>query len=172
MKSLLQLNKRFLKLILKFRKLTLQDKILIIKIFILTAIMRGVMLSISFKNIQKHIGELNKESSYYLSYNQQMIVKKISWNITRVSKYTPWESKCLVQSLVAQYLLYNKGIESTLYLGISRDNSSKFITIKNDDKKKNNKQPNYIAHSWIRCGQFFVTGGNGNDFAVVAKFKK
>ena len=28
-----------------------------------------------------------------------------------------------------------------------------------------------IAHAWLRCGQIYVTGGDGQGYAVVAKFK-
>ena len=36
-------------------------------------------------------------------------------------------------------------------------------------KKDNNNQ--MLAHAWIRCGDYFVTGGgNRHGYAVVAKF--
>ena len=28
-----------------------------------------------------------------------------------------------------------------------------------------------IAHAWLRCGQMYVTGGNGSSYAMVAKFR-
>lgn len=166
MKSLLQLNKKIavLNLIRNFRRLNLRNQILIIRVFMLTAVMRSAMLAISFKNLRKYMGELNKQSSFYLSDSEYKLARRISWSISKVSKYTPWESKCLVQALTAQYLLSRSNIETTLYLGVSREKSIE--NIKESDKSS------LIAHSWIRCGSFYVTGGDGKNFVTVAKFKK
>lgn len=170
MKSLLQLDKKFVNLnsLKNFNKFKLKDKFLILRIFILTAIMRSAMLIIPFKNLRKYMGELNKESSLNVSDDDYKMARRISWSIKKVAKYTPWESKCLVQALTAQYLLSCSHLETTLYLGVSRENN---IKIENQNTKKR-KESNMIAHSWIRCGSFYVTGGDGKNFATVAKFKK
>lgn len=166
MKNLLQLNEWIssLNLIRNFSRLNLRDKILIIRVYILTGVMRSAMLVFSFKNLRKYMGEPNKESSFYLNDRDNRHAQKISWSINKVSKHTPWKSKCLVQSLTAQYLLSNLNIETTLYLGVSRE--------KNNENIKKSKESSLIAHSWIRCGNFYVTGGDGENFATVAKFKK
>lgn len=173
MKNLLQLNKQFIILnpLKNFSRLKLRDKFLIFRVFILTAIIRSAMLIIPFKNLRKCMGELNKESSINISDEEYKAARRISWSINKVSKYTPWESKCLVQSLTAQYLLSCSHIETTLYLGVSRENN---IKAENQDitNNKENKKSNFIAHSWIRSGSFYVTGGDGKNFATVAKFKK
>jgi len=173
MKSLLQLDKKNIKLnsLKNFNSLKFSDKILIIRVFVLTAVMRSVMLIIPFKNLRKYMGELNKESSFNLSDDEYKIVQRISWSINKVSKYTPWESKCLVQSLTAQYLLSCSNIRNTLYLGVLKE---KNIKIENHNIKntKEIKESNLVAHSWIRCGNYYVTGGDGNNFKVVAKFAK
>ena len=44
-------------------------------------------------------------------------------------------------------------IHSTLYLGVGKDEGK------------------MIAHAWLRCGQMYVTGGNGSSYAMVAKFR-
>lgn len=173
MKSLLHLDKKFIILnsLKNFNRLKLRDKLLIFRVFILTAIIRSAMLIIPFKNLRKCMGELNKESSLNISDEKYKIARRISSSIIKVSKYTPWESKCLVQSLTAQYLLSCSNIESTLYLGVSRENN---IKTENQDitNNKENKKSDLIAHSWIRSGSFYVTGGEGKNFATVAKFRK
>jgi hypothetical protein len=173
MKSLLQLDKQFilLKSLKNFNQLKLRDKILIFRVFILTALMRSALLIIPFKNLRKCMGELNKESSFNIKDEEYKTARRISWSINKVSKYTPWESKCLVQSLTAQYLLSCSKIETTLYLGVSRENN---IKTENQDITSNqeNEKSGLIAHSWIRSGSFYVTGGEGKNFATVAKFKK
>ena len=64
-----------------------------------------------------------------------------------------WESKCLVRAMTARKLLKEAGIHSTLYLGVGKDEGK------------------MIAHAWLRCGQMYVTGGNGSSYAMVAKFR-
>ena len=27
-----------------------------------------------------------------------------------------------------------------------------------------------VAHAWLRCGEMYVTGGDGEGYAVVSKF--
>lgn len=173
MRNLLQLNKRTIifNVAKTFSGLKLKDKILIARVCILTAIARSAILFVSFKNLRKYMGKLNEESSFNLREEEYKVARKISWSISKVAKYTPWESKCLVQALTAQYLLSHSHIENTLYLGVSKEN---YINI---ESKKNNKdnyveKSNLVAHSWVRCGSYYVTGGDGTGFKVVAKFTR
>ena len=46
-----------------------------------------------------------------------------------------------------------RGVNTTLYLGVGKEDG------------------NMVAHAWLRCGQLYVTGGNGNGYAMVAKFR-
>lgn len=80
-------------------------------------------------------------------------VLKVAYAVNRVCNRTRWESKCLVRALTAQRLLRKKKIPSTLYLGCGLDDEG-----------------NMIAHAWLRCGRIYVTGGNGDGYAVVDKF--
>ena len=79
---------------------------------------------------------------------------RISWCVNQVCSKTSWESKCLVRALTAQTLLRKKGIKTTLYLGCRLDEGK------------------MVAHAWLRCGEKYVTGGNGvkNGYAMVDKF--
>lgn len=145
-----------------------RDKFLLFEVFILTGIFRMAMLYIPFKKLKVYMGEVNVESCRELKQEQYNEARRIFWVIKKIVKYTPWQSKCLVQSLTAQYLLHQRGIESTLYLGMARKSEN---MLKNN-QDSSSKKADLIAHSWIRCGRFFVTGGNGENFTVVAKFKK
>ncbi len=79
----------------------------------------------------------------------------VAEKVARVARRVPWQSKCLVQAMVAQRLLKSYKLQSTLYLGVGRD------------KEQNNKM---VAHAWVRCGKVYVCGGKGEDYATVAKF--
>lgn len=148
----------FIKRIKNFSQLKSQKKLLIIKAFILTAIFRFLILCIPFRIIKKHMGNMHEESSEVIESNKYEKAKEISWAIQKVARVTPWESKCLVQALSAQRLLYSNNIDSTLYLGVR--------------KEKISQNKKMIAHSWIRCGKLYVTGGYDDNYAVVAKFMK
>jgi hypothetical protein len=100
-------------------------------------------------------GILGEESSNEATIDDYRFAKKVAYSVNQVCNKTKWESKCLVRALTAQKLLSEKGIDSTLYLGCKEDNGK------------------MVAHAWIRCGQAYVTGGNGaaDGYAIVEKFK-
>ena len=73
-----------------------------------------------------------------------------------ISRYTPWESKCLVQAIVVKVLLNRRRIKSALYLGVAKTG-----------------QGGLAAHAWLCAGGSVVTGDDcGAEFTVVAKFAK
>ena len=84
------------------------------------------------------------------------MLKHISEAIHIMSKYTIWESQCLVKAIAGMKMLQRRQIESTLYLGTARDDTGQMI-----------------AHAWLRSGPFYISGSEGMErFAVVAKFAK
>ncbi|MDV5105528.1 lasso peptide biosynthesis B2 protein [Clostridium perfringens] len=114
------------------------------KAFILCGFYRFIILNVSFSKVKKLLGEKGKESEFEIDIDNYKIVKEVSFIVKLASYNTPWESKCLVQAMTRQKILNDKGIKTTLYLGVA--------------KEKNNM----VAHSWLRYGQMFVTGGNGD----------
>ncbi|WP_246503483.1 lasso peptide biosynthesis B2 protein [Clostridium polyendosporum] len=107
-----------------------------------------------FNKIKGYIGIYMKESPHEIDVLHYKTIKKVAWAVNQASKYTPWESKCLVQALTAQNMLKRRKIYSTLYLGVAKKGSK-----------------NINAHAWLRCGQVIVTGGyRREDFKEVAKF--
>ena len=112
-------------------------------------------LNVPFNKLKMNLGNHNEESKSEASKEEYEIARKIRNAVVNTSKYTPWESLCLVQSMTVQKMLSKRNIHSTLYLGVNKD--------ENNEMK---------AHSWIRCGQMYVTGGDGSSYATVAKFCK
>ncbi|MDQ0242537.1 hypothetical protein J2S09_000073 [Bacillus fengqiuensis] len=81
-------------------------------------------------------------------------IRFVSDAIHIMSRYTFWESMCLVKAIAGMKMLQRRQIESTLYLGTARDEEGKMI-----------------AHAWLRSGSYFVSGAEEKDrFTVVAKF--
>lgn len=139
--------------LLKFLRLPFRQKILVLVTFILLGITRMLILLIPFRYVSLLFGESMKETTEDVSNNMYEKARSISLVINRVSKYTPWESKCLVQAFTAQLLLRFYKIPTTLYLGIDKDNYK------------------IQAHAWLRCGNYIVTGDGGREqFRTVAKF--
>jgi hypothetical protein len=137
-----------------FVRINWRDKILFFRAFFLSGIARIVILFIPFRGVKRFLGTHKKESSYDIKIEEYRRVKKIAWAVNQASKYTPWESKCLVNAITAQWLLKRHNIYSTIYLGVNKDDKNKLI-----------------AHSWLRVGEIIVTGGNVmSEFKEVAKF--
>jgi hypothetical protein len=130
------------------------DKFILLEALFFTGVARLIIFFIPFDKYKKYIGAYKKETLLEIDLEDYKVIRKISWAIKLVSKCTPWESKCLVQALTAQKMLKRRKIGSTLYLGVNKDENN-----------------NMKAHSWLRSGQFIVTGGRyKSEFAEVARF--
>ena len=114
-----------------------------------------MVLAIPFRYLTRALGvSAYKQADQLPGTVKSVYPELIRWVIQVVSPCTPWESKCLVQAITAKILLRFKGLSSTLYLGVAR-----------------NDQHQLIAHAWLRCGQTIVTGGAVNhEFTVVSWF--
>lgn len=136
----------------KFMKLDLQRKILFLEAFIFLARARYLKL-LPFEKVAPSLGKQSLETTTAASQNVRLI-KDISSAVETASKYTFWESACLVQAIAAIRMLNRRKIETTLYMGMSRDDKGKMI-----------------AHAWVRSGTLYVTGAEMmNNFTVVRTF--
>lgn len=112
------------------------------------------VLLLPFRWLAPILGKHMEESSMQEEAETMKAAMGLGWMVEAVSRYTPWESKCLVQAMVGKILLRQHRIANTLFLGVRRDEKNKLI-----------------AHSWLRCGEVIVTGGRGREqFTVVSKF--
>jgi len=139
--------------ILNYFRCSWTDKLLLLYIFILLAIVRLLLLLVPFRYITVWLGKYMKESPF-IDENENTFINRVGWAIQIVSRYTPWESKCLVQAITGKILLRHRRLQNTMYLGVAKD-----------------KGDQMIAHAWLRSGNKLVTGGrNSSMFTVVAKF--
>ena len=130
-----------------------EHKSLTLQSLLYSAIYRFSILHDSGDRLNRRWGREGQESSLDVENADYKYVLKVAYAVNRVCNRTRWESKCLVRALTAQRLLRKKKIPSTLYLGCGLDDEG-----------------NMIAHAWLRCGRIYVTGGNGDGYAVVDKF--
>ncbi len=129
------------------------EKWMSIKIYIYTLFYRLCILWMPKPKLERMMGERGEESQTEETLENLKRAMRISTHVNRITEHTVWESKCLVRAMTARKLLKEEGIHSTLYLGVGKDEGK------------------MIAHAWLRCGQMYVTGGNGKDYAMVAKFR-
>ena len=131
-----------------------KTKLSIVKAIIYSGIARIYIFYLPFNKLRKKMGNVKIESDEIVERDVEIIAKGVTSIVSLVAYKTPWESKCLVQALTAQWMLRDKGISTTLYLGVKKDSNN-----------------NMLAHAWTRCGQYYVTGGgNKEGYAIVAKF--
>lgn len=115
-----------------------------------------ILKIISFSKVAPTLGIQMEETTFALNSTNKEMLSNISQTIHIVSRYTFWESQCLVKAIAAMKMLERRRIESTLYLGTTKDEKGKLV-----------------AHAWLRSGPFYLTGFEGMDkFTVVSKFAK
>lgn len=131
-----------------------KSKKMTVEAYIYAGWYRFCILVFKPKKLQKYWGEEGRESSAEEINKNYHVAAHVGQIVNRYCNKTMWESKCLVRALTAQKLLSKRNIHTTLYLGCGKEN----------DKM--------VAHAWLRCGEMYVTGGNGEGYAVVDCFYK
>jgi hypothetical protein len=64
--------------------------------------------------------------------------------INLASRYTPWNSNCLVQALVAKFWCQRHAVPYLFFIGVA---------------KKTNPPTQHKAHAWVTVGPIPLTGG-------------
>ncbi|AYA77620.1 lasso peptide biosynthesis B2 protein [Bacillus sp. Y1] len=138
-----------------FFRLGLITQLLFLEAFILLGWARFLKMK-RFSDIAPILGEQMSETSYDFIEDEKQMIKNISSAIHIMSKYTFWESQCLVKAIAGMKMLERRDIDSTLYLGTARENDGKLI-----------------AHAWLRSGPLYISGVEEmKRFTVVSMFAK
>ena len=146
---------KFIKKVRNFLRLETSQKLLLLEAFYYLGYGR-VFKALPFSKVAPTLGERMKETSFSSHTNDHAVLKKISSAIYTMSRYTFWESQCLVKAVAGMKMLERRHIEGTLYLGTAKDENGKLI-----------------AHAWLRSGSIYVTGSEGMEkFIEVGKFSK
>lgn len=126
----------------------------LIEAFIWLGMARLAMLTLPFRRIEPYLGTRMAESPFDEFPEDCRQLQQVAWAVNKMSNYTLWQSKCLVQAMAAKRMLQSRQIASTLYLGVTKSNSQALK-----------------AHAWLRSGSIYLTGGQGQkQFTVVATF--
>lgn len=138
----------------KFFRLPWPEKVLYTEAFYLTGAVRLAVLLLPFRTLAPLLGRHMAESPAEENAVTLEAARRVGQAVETVSRHTPWDSKCLVQAIAGKIMLRRRGIGSTLYLGVDRDDNR-----------------GLVAHAWLRCGEAFLTGGRGRElYTVVGKF--
>ncbi|WP_096440553.1 lasso peptide biosynthesis B2 protein [Alteribacter populi] len=115
-----------------------------------------VLKKLPFSKVAPTLGIEKKETPLAFNQSDKETAHRVSLVIHIMSRYTLWESQCLVKAIAGMKMLEKRNIDSTLYLGTAKDESGKFV-----------------AHAWLRSGPYFISGSEGMEkFTVVAKYAK
>ena len=100
-----------------------------------------LVLFVPFNRWKRSYGYFQCESlkNDVACYRQELFA--IRRSIQCVAKCVPWRSKCLDQAMAAQRMLKRRGLSSTLYFGMVKDQEKK-----------------WLAHAWVRCGDQWLIG--------------
>ncbi|MFB3161319.1 lasso peptide biosynthesis B2 protein [Neobacillus sp. 179-J 1A1 HS] len=138
-----------------FFSLNKSIKFLLVEAYFILAWARFIK-SLPFSKVAQHLGESMSETSFSNNEENIKLIREVSFAINVMSRYTFWESMCLVKAIAGMKMLEKRKVESTLYLGTGKDEDG-----------------NMIAHAWLRSGPFFLTGAEEmNRFTVIGKFSK
>ncbi|MUT68059.1 lasso peptide biosynthesis B2 protein [Paenibacillus sp. NEAU-GSW1] len=110
--------------------------------------------ALPFKKVAPRLGDTARETARAAECDKDTaaLIGDIAKSVRIMSRYTMWESKCLVKAIACMKMLQKRGIESTLYLGTAKDEQGKMT-----------------AHAWLRSGDAYLTGEEIMDrYAVVA----
>ncbi|WP_226677957.1 lasso peptide biosynthesis B2 protein [Mesobacillus jeotgali] len=130
-------------------------KLMMLEAYILLGWAR-IVKSQPFTKVVPILGESMGETVDTIEDSNVEILRRVSFSVNLISKYTFWESMCLVKAIAASKMLEKRGIESTLYLGTTKDETGKMI-----------------AHAWLRSGPYYITGAEGMEkFTVVGRYAK
>lgn len=135
-------------------RMPLRKRIWFILMWPLMGLLRVAILVLPFKAYGWLLGRHRGLKQISMLASQQQI--ELAWRIGAcadlTSRYTPWESKCLVQALTCAIWCRWYRIPYVAYLGVRKD-----------------EQAVMKAHAWVRVGPAVITGREGHTaYTVVA----
>ncbi|HEX8173429.1 MAG TPA: lasso peptide biosynthesis B2 protein [Thermoanaerobaculia bacterium] len=133
-------------------RLSWSDRSLFLEAALRLFVARIFVVALPFRILSRRLGAHMSESPREVAHDA--LARRVRWAIAAVSRRAPWRCKCLEQAIAAKMMLRARGAANTLYMGVARAGGG-----------------HVDAHAWLRCGDFFVTGGDGSvQYSVVATF--
>ena len=141
-----------------------REKIWFLFLFPLSGLIRAAILTIPFRHVAPYLGRHHQ--NYQLAALATKNQMQTAWRIGRItelaSKFTPWDSKCLVQVVMVRCLLAYYKIPYVIHLGVVKARTGA-EPLENGELMK--------AHAWLAVGQWIVSGREGHKaFTIVSTF--
>ena len=77
-------------------------------------------------------------------------VARLSWAIAVAAQHVPWRSDCFIKAIAADRWLRRHHLQPDFHLGVTNDEKGIFV-----------------AHAWLRYGDFTVTGGRYDQYSML-----
>lgn len=140
----------------KWRRRSRTERLLLLEAFALLGVARFLVLTLPFKWLSVSLGRHMKETCTQITPSDLRYARMVGQAVRSAANNTPWESLCLPQAVAAQWMLKQRHVAGTIYLGVA---------------KSETKPEDLAAHAWLRCGTMILTGREGHrQFTVVATF--
>ena len=148
-----------------FLSLRNREKLWFFLLYLLSGFIRAIILTVPFRHLAPYLGKHYSNVQLATVVTEEQM--KTAWRIGRItelaSKYTPWESKCLVQAMMVRCLLGYYGIPYVLYLGVTKSKKVVDAGLQDENILK--------AHAWLSVGPWIVAGREGHRaFTIVSTF--
>lgn len=138
----------------KFLNLPCADRNCLIEAAFWLGCARLAILLLPFRRIAPFLGRNMAQSPEVEEVANRELLDRISWAVTSASRHLPWDCLCLAQALAGKAMLKRRGMTSTLYLGLAKDDDA-----------------DLQAHAWLRCGNRILTGEREMaGFTIIATF--
>lgn len=142
------------------RRWPLSDQLKIPLVWVLLGLARAAILGLPFRWYAPLFGQSVGLAVFtpVLTAAQTIHARRIRRLLESTAKYTPWESKCLAQAIVAVVLLRWAAIPYSLHFGLAKHSLPKTNAVRD-------------AHAWVTAGAVAVTGGQSwFRFVVVGSY--
>lgn len=126
-------------------------------VWILLGLAKLVIFTLSFKRLVPRLGVAVGLVPWLpvVNSDQELRARQISRVVQLAARYTPWDSNCFPQAVVARLLLGWYGIPYCLFFGLRRNSGT----------------GTFDAHAWVASGRVRVCGGYSfHQYTVVGVF--
>jgi len=144
---------RLIKKIQSFFRADRTVKILFLRAFLLSAIVKFTLVFLPFRKVMNWQGKINMESPDRRDDASLEFRKSLQSAMRLCDRYTFWKTECYTQALTAKIILNKKGIPGTVYIGFNKTEKGE-----------------YKGHAWLRSYDRVITGDTEKNSYTVHSF--
>jgi hypothetical protein len=135
-------------------RLDAEDRWALIEAWFLSGCGRLAILLLPFRVIAPWLGEHQGAAGEVVPPHVAGLPARVKWAVATASRYTPWNTNCLVAALTARLMIGRRGGAGTIFFGVARTAAG-----------------GLRAHAWLRSGNLIVSGQQGmQHYAPVTSF--